>query len=41
MIEYKNNNMNKIPELRIGKGELFKKFEINLGWKKFKIIIRW
>ena len=41
MIDYKNNKMNKIPELKIGDGKLKKRFILNLGWKKFTIIIRW
>lgn len=31
----------KIPELKIGDGKLKKRFEINIGWKKFKITINW
>ena len=31
----------KIPELKIGDGKLKKRFEIKIGWKKFKITINW
>ena len=31
----------KVPELIIGDGKLKKRFEINIGWKKFKITINW
>jgi len=36
-----NFKMNEIPELKIGSGEKFKSFNINLGFKKFKLTIRW
>ena len=40
-MNYKNNKINKIPELKIGDGKLKKRFEINLGWKRFTITVRW
>ena len=30
-----------IPELKIGDGKLKKRIELNIGWKKFTIIVRW
>jgi hypothetical protein len=30
-----------IPELKIGDGKLKKRFDIQIGWKKFKITINW
>ena len=41
MIDYKNDKMNNISELKIGNGIEKKRLEINLGWKKINIIIRW
>lgn len=40
-MKIENKEMNKIPELKIGDGKLKKRFEINLGWRKFKITINW
>lgn len=40
-MKIENKEMNKIPELKIGNGKLKKRFEINLGLKKFTITIRW
>lgn len=31
----------KVSELIIGDSKLKKRFEINIGWKKFKITINW
>jgi len=36
-----NFKMNEISELKIGSGEKFKIFNINLGFKRFNITIRW
>ena len=30
-----------IPKLQIGDGKLKKRFDIQIGWKKFKITINW
>ena len=30
-----------IPKLQIGDGKLKKRFDIQIGWKKFTIIVRW
>ena len=46
MINYKNNKMNKIPELKIGDGKLLSKFKLDVKFKNLKnwflgFTIRW
>ena len=40
-MKIKNNKMNKVTELKIGSGEMLKVFEINIGFKTFKLTVRW
>ena len=41
MVLFENKVMNKIKPLQIGDGKLKKRFDIQIGWKRFTITIRW